>query len=82
MNEAQTLPARRHYHVGRLQLVVVALIIAVVTLGARAVFVHPTSRTTVPAISVQRDLIKPHGPNQMPRRILTEVAQPASGGHT
>ncbi len=73
----QTLPDHRRQHVRWLQLVVVALLIAIVAVGARAVFVQPTSGTTAPTISVDRDnSIRPHGPNQVPRI----AAQPASGG--
>ena len=51
----QTLPDHRLQHVRWLQLVVVALLIAIVAVGARAVFVQPTSGTTAPTISVDRD---------------------------
>ena len=78
---AQTLPEHRLQHVTWLQLVVVALLIAIVAVGVRAMLVQPTSRTTPPAISVDRDnSIKPHGPNQVPRIVSPDTAQPGSGG--
>jgi hypothetical protein len=80
--QAQTLPEHRLQHVRWLQLVVVALLIAVVAVGARAVFVQPSSGTTAPpTISLDRDnSIKPHGPNQVPRIVSTDAAQTTSGG--
>ena len=79
--QAQTLPEHRLQHVRWLQLVVVALLIAIVAVGARAVFVQPSSGTTAPpTISVDRGTIKPHGPNQVPRIVSTDAAQTASGG--
>ncbi len=74
----QALPTRRIPQVGPLQLLVVALLIAVVAIGLRAAFVQPTPRTISPTISINRDaVLKPHGTNQMPKRITTQAAQPA-----